>query len=136
MAEIEIVEVHNCWTVYGLHADGTELEQPVAALSRPQDWGDPRWYYERFCFERIVKNKHFISHAHCWTDIKQQPFEYPHLFAPLIVQILIPGNNEKLCGRDYLDTDDFWCDEWGPMPAYYEEEERYGEDDTEGKFYL
>lgn len=127
----EIIEVHNCWAVYGVERDGTEVEQPIAQFSRPQDWGDSRWHYERFRFEWTYNNKHYINHAHCWTDIKRELFEYPQLFAQLIVQILMPGAKEQFCGREYLAEDDFWLDEWGPMPPYYYSENEYFEDDED-----
>lgn len=42
------------------------------------------------------------------------------LFASIIVHIATPGTNPKLCGTDYLDEDDFWSDQWGEMPPYFE----------------
>lgn len=120
---VEVIEVHNVWAVYGTDIDGTEVEHPVAQFSRPQDWGDPRWHYERFRFEWLTEKKHYINHAHCWTDIKRQLFEYPQLFAPLIVQILMPGALEQFCSREYLKEDDFWIPGWGPQPPYYYPEE-------------
>lgn len=124
----ETIEVHNCWAVYGVNKDGSEAKQPIAQFSRPQDWGDPRWHYERFRFEWTHNNKHYINHAHCWTDIKRELFEYPQLFAQLIVQILMPGAKEQFCGREYLAEDDFWLDEWGPMPPYYYPEDEFDVD--------
>lgn len=131
IVEPEIIEVHNCWAVYGVNHDGSEVKQPVAEFSRPQDWGDPRWHYERFRFEWTHNNKHYINHAHCWTDLQRQQHEYPQLFAQLIVQILMPGAKEQFCGREYLAEDDFWLDEWGPMPPYYYPEDEYFEDDED-----
>ena len=129
---IEIVVVHNVWTVYGLNPDGSEVEQPIAQMSRPQDWGDKkRWHYERFCFEWIQETHHYINYVHCWTDLKlEQRGEYPMLFAQFIVQITMPGANPYLCGMDYLDEDDFWLREWGAMPPYYEEDEEQEDEET------
>lgn len=126
--DVEIIEVHNCWTVYGTDPDGSEVEQPIAQFSRPQDWGDPRWHYERFRFEWRHGDKYYINHAHCWTDIKRELFEYRQLFAQLIVQILMPGAKEQFCGREYLKEDDFWIDDWGPMPPYYYPEDEFDVD--------
>lgn len=128
---VEIIEVHNVWAVYGLHEDGTPVDQPIAEPARPQDWGDPRWHYERFRFEWQTKSKHYINHAHCWTDIKEltQDQSYPHLFASLIVTILMPGTPEELCGKDYLAEDDFWSTEWGDVPEIYAVDEDYEYDE-------
>ena len=129
---IKTTEVHNVWTIYGLNPDGSEVEQPIAQMSRPQDWGDKeRWHYEYFEFYWIQESHHYINHVHCWTDLKlKQRGEYPMLFAQLIVQIAMPGANPKLCSMDYLDEDDFWSDLWGEMPPYYEEYEEEEEEET------
>lgn len=121
-AEPEIIEVHNAWTVYGMD-DSTIVEEPFATLSRPQDWGDPRWHYERFRLEwfNAKSNKHYIHHAHCWTDLVDPKTDYPRLFAPLICSICMPGSPEALCGRDFIDIEDFWCNDWGPMPPVFDE---------------
>ena len=42
----------------------------------------------------------------------------------------MPGANPKLCSMDYLDEDDFWSEEWGEMPPYYEEYEEEEEEET------
>lgn len=124
---VELIEVHNPWTIYGINEDGSEAEQPTASPSRPQDWGDARWHYERFKLEWETSGKRYINHAHCWTDIQlTQPRTYPHLFASLIVTILMPGQKAELCGRDYLGEEDFWDEEWGPMPpVYHDPDENY-----------
>lgn len=118
--DVETIQVHNAWTIYGLNPDGTETETPLAACARPQDWGDPRWVYNRFRFDWLTDAKHYINHFHGWTDLQRAPHEYPGLFAPLIVQILIPGKPAKLCGRDYIAEDDFWFKDWGKMPSIYD----------------
>jgi hypothetical protein len=120
---METIEVHNVWTIYGMNGDGTEAVRPVAELSRPQDWGHPRWFYNRFRFDWVTEETHYINHCHCWTDLKREQHEYPGLFASLIVQILMPGCEPELCGRQYLHEDDFWSSEWGEMPPIIEREE-------------
>ena len=118
---LKIVEVHNVYTIYGVNPDGTEAQEPFAQMSRPQDWGNfERWHYERFCFEWIQETMRYINNAHCWTDLKLERYKYPSLFAPLVVQIFMPGANPKLCAMDYLDEDDFWSDDWGEMHPYFE----------------
>ena len=134
------IEVHNVWTVYGLHPDGTEVEQPFAEMSRPQDWGHPRWVYHRFTFEWLTcpDAKTYRSHVHAWTDLTREPHEYPQLFASLLVNIYMPGATAELCGRDYLDEWDFWDDAWGPMPPVWsppdgrDDGEDIWDDDAEG----
>lgn len=130
MTALDIVEVHNVWTIYGLNSDGTPSDVPIAQMGRPQDWGDSeRWHYERFRFDWITEEVHYINHAHCWTDLQlNERGEYPMLFAQLIVQIAMPGTNPKLCSREYLGEDDFWNEEWGELPPYFDP---YDEDEEE-----
>lgn len=121
---LPIVEVHNCWTIYGANPDGSKSDNKIASFERPQDWGHPRWAYNRFRFEWTVDGKHYINNAHCWTDIPGvEPGGYPELFASLIVRVMMPGHEEQLCGRDYLHPEDFWSQDWGEMPPIYEPEE-------------
>lgn len=124
-AGVETVEVHNCWTIYGLDEDGGEAEQPLACLGRPQDWGDPKYTYHRFRFDWLTAQDGILykSHVHCWTDLKRTPDEFRGLFASLIVQLLMPGLPAELCGRDYLHEEDFWDEAWGEQPPAYEGEE-------------
>ena len=120
---VKIVEVHNVWTIYNSNSDAP----PIAQMSRPQDWGDSvRWHYERFCFEWIQETTRYINNAHCWTDLKLERHKYPMLFASCVVQIFMPGECFQLCGMDYLDKDDFWNQEWGHKPPYFD---RLEEDD-------
>lgn len=127
-----IIEVHNVWTLYGVNEDGTEADEKFASFGqRPQDWGHPRWSYNQFRFDWIRGDKHWINHAHCWTDLQRQDHQYPQLFAPLISQIMQPGNKPELCGRDYLALDDFWLDEWGEWPPIYDDREA---DDDDGYY--
>lgn len=116
--------VHNVWTVYGLNPDGSEASEAVALKQRPQDWGDPKWYYELYRFDRWIKGEHYINYAHCWTDLKKPIGEYAHLFSQMIVSILIPGDNELLCGKQFLADDDFWNNAWGARPPHHETDEQ------------
>ncbi|BAY34193.1 hypothetical protein NIES2107_60980 [Nostoc carneum NIES-2107] len=125
-------EVHNAVAIYGVNEDGTLANTPIAEFARPQDWGDKeRWHYEFFRLEWHTDKELFINNCHCWTDIKNPETGYAQLFAPGICMILIPGNKPQLCGRDYLDEDDFWSEEWGEMPPYY-----LGDDEDEEDIYL
>lgn len=123
-AGVPVTEVHNVWTIYGQEADGSESTNPLAMMSRPQDWGDPRWHYERFRFEWVLDGDHrYISNFHGWTDLVREAWQYPQLFAALLVQIAMPGQPAELCGRTHLDEDDVWDDAWGPQPPDYESDE-------------
>lgn len=120
---VEIIEVHNVWTIYGVDDDGDELEEPISQHSRPQDWGSPKWRYERFRFEWLCPETHYINHVHCWTDLVLDKSDVPRVFAPLITQILMPGCKPELCDRSYLAEEDFWDEEWGPAPPMFFEAE-------------
>jgi hypothetical protein len=75
-----VIEVHNAYTVYSIDEDGREAEVSMLQFSRPQDWGDPRWRYERFKLEWITDDRHYINHVHCWTDLSKLERGYPSLF--------------------------------------------------------
>ena len=126
----EIRETHNAVTIYGMNDDGTEAERPIAEFSRPQNWGDTeRWHYEFFRLSWVSDGNEYINNCHCYTDIKNPECGYSILFAQCVATILYPGRPPQLCGREYLDEDDFWLDEWGEMPPHYypDEEEDWFE---------
>lgn len=125
--QIKTVEVHNVWAIHGLNPDGTEAEQKLAMHDRPQDWGHPRWAYFRFRFEWTLRETHYINHAHCWTDLTLEEWRYPVLFSSLIVQILQPGEYEQFCDRSHLKEDDFWSEDWGPRPPFFDPPEEEDE---------
>lgn len=116
----QVIIVHNAWAVEGME-NGKEIETPLATLGRPQDWGDPRWHYSRFRFDWFMSEARYINHVHIWTDLKREESEYPQLFANLITSILIPGLPAQLAGRDALDAEDFWKEEWGPTPPVWDD---------------
>ena len=89
-----------------------------AELARPQDWGDPRWMYRVYVLEAAG----YRNESHCWLDRQVSENDHLELFSSLLHQMLIPGSNPKLCGRDYLREDDFWLDDWGKMPPFLEDE--------------
>jgi hypothetical protein len=117
-----VVDVHpsdlkivtNAWTIYA--AGVKEDESPLACLGRPQDWGDPRWHHQRYVFEGFG----YRNECHCWVDIPLDDKDHVNLFAQLLIQVTYPGLQPQLCGKDFLDEDDFWRDEWGPQPPYYD----------------
>lgn len=115
-----MVEVHNAWTIYGTDEDGSESDDKMACFERPQNWGDPCWHYEKVTLDWTAGGTRYINHAHLWTDVQREtPMEYLKLFAGLIVMINIPGGPAHVCGREYLAEDDFWAEEWGPLPDFY-----------------
>ncbi|MFN6442123.1 MAG: hypothetical protein RMY35_035390, partial [Nostoc sp. DedSLP01] len=112
--ELKIRETHNVVAIYGMNEDGTCAERPIAEFFRPQDWGDKdRWHYEFFRLEWISNGYKYINNCHCYTDIKNPECGYPILFAQCVATILYPGKPPQLCGREFLDEHDFWCEEWG-----------------------
>lgn len=119
----ETIEVHNAYSIYTLNEDGSEADPALLVYFRPQDWGNPqKWHYEYFRLEWTTESEHYINHAHCWTDLKLPRHEYPQLFAQCITQIMMPGSKAELCGQTCLGMDDFWSDDWGPLPPYFDEE--------------
>lgn len=117
--EVQLVEVHNAWTIYGVNEDGSEAEEKIACLERPQDWGDPRWHYDLADFGWVFEGKLYVNHVHMWTDVKRDSeAEYLALFAGLFVQICMPGMDRKWCGDEFLADEDFWSEEWGEMPPF------------------
>lgn len=121
--EPPVIETHNAYTIYGVDEKGNEVEQKMAAIGeRPQDWGHPRWHYEHFRFEWLTPEARYINDAHCWTDLRREPGQYPGLFASLVAMILQPGQPVELCGREYLAEDDFWSKCWGPLPPIFAQE--------------
>src|ERR687888_1492509 len=90
MTPEKVNEVHNVWTVYGLDERGEPADKIIAEKHRPQDWGHPRWTYQRYKFAWVWGGTRWVNHAHCWTDRILDPGAYAALFASLIVQMLHP----------------------------------------------
>lgn len=120
-----VVDVHHAdqqvvataWTIYA--AGVKEGDSPLACLGRPQDWGHPRWHYQRYVFEGWG----YRNECHCWIDVALDDEDHANIFAPLFIQVTFPGLRPELCGKDYLDQDDFWQDAWGPPPPYLDEDD-------------
>lgn len=135
-SDLPMQVTHNCWAIYGMDQDGNEVEQKIAEFRRPQDWGHPRWTYElittRWCDGRTI----YINHCHCWTDVvRNSPADYLELFAPFTVQIMWPGMQPEVCGRGFLQEDDFWSDEWGELPPHYDRNPDDQDDDWGDEWY-
>lgn len=111
--------VHNAWSIY--RATG---QDSLAELNRPQDWGHPRWLYRVYRFSSPSHSYTVI--AHCWIekiegdpDLKEH--EIVQMVCGLITSIFLPGTPPELCGRDYLDEEDFWSKSWGEQPPIYDQ---------------
>ncbi len=109
----KIIEVYNAYALYS--------PNNVMCFSRPQDWGNKKsWAYERFKFEWLQETRHFINHAYCWYNPQHvESGEVAQLFSPVIAMGTIPGKPIELCGNEYLEPEDFWCDDWGEQPPVY-----------------
>lgn len=116
-----IVNVHN---VYTLYSDAEENGNKFMSVSsRPQDWGDPRWNYHFVKFETKLDNTIYINNAHLWTTEKFDLQELMANFGQAIALVMVPGRPPEICDRSYLQEDDFWCEEWGELPPYFEFQE-------------
>ncbi len=112
----EIVEVHNVYTLY----ESEEGEADILSMYRSQDWGDPKWHYEFIKLEWKYKGILYIQNAHVWTTSSMTPPEILGRLGEYVGMIAQPGRAKELCDRSHLDEDDFWCEEWGEMPPYYQ----------------
>ena len=120
-----IVDVHNVYTLYSA-ADDDEFDKNFLSVSsRPTDWGNPRWNYYFVKLEIKYSNTIYINNAHLWTT---EEFNIPELtgtFGSALGMIMQPGKPPEICDRSHLKEDDFWCEEWGEMPPYFEIPEDY-----------
>jgi len=75
--DVELIEVYNAWTIYAQNADGSQADQPIACHGRPQDWGDPRWTYNEFRFDWIMRDKTYINPAIAGPILSAKPTNIP-----------------------------------------------------------
>lgn len=117
--EQELTILHNNFTIYHSKRKG---KPALMEHARPQDWGDPKYTYRSYYYEATIAGQKYGHHCHCWTDAPAlEEWEYPSFFAPCVVQLLMPGTPREEVGRRYLGEEDFWNDEWGPRPPYFDE---------------
>ncbi|MEL6408671.1 MAG: hypothetical protein AAFR81_30165 [Chloroflexota bacterium] len=119
----EPVVLHNPWMVMLAEADN---ETPgIIQLSRPQDWGNPKWHYREVTLVVEIAGTVYESHAHVWIDVEIEDADLMqyNFFRECVFSVQYPGANPKVCGRDYLDQDDFWQDSWGDMPPHLDPDE-------------
>lgn len=118
----EKIEVHNVYTLYELNPDGSASEQAALSFFRPQDWGDPkRWHYHQCRIEFESNQVTYINNCHLWQEVERSGVEAFQVIASSLFMVLMPGEKQELSGNTHLDTDDFWCDDWGRTPPYYDE---------------
>ena len=113
-----VVDVHNVYCLYS-NAD-EEKNNFLSISSRPQDWGDPRWNYHFVKLQIKHSNTIYINNAHLWTTEELNIPELTGTFGGALGMIMQPGKPPEICDRSHLQEDDFWCEEWGEMPPYYE----------------
>ena len=113
------IERHNVYTLYGLKEDGSEAVQPLLSLSRPPDWGDSYWNYRYYIFKQEIKERWMINHAHCWTNLEREDWEYAQLFSPFFTRFYASSKPPQICGRSYLAPNDNWQPNWGTKPPAF-----------------
>jgi hypothetical protein len=114
-------EVHNIYTLY------SDDESETALLSfefRPQDWGDPRWQYRKTETSLTINEQSYRHISHFWIEQQMSDADFfnEDWVGKMMCTVLLPGCEKELCGRDFLDEEDFWNDEWGKMPPHHESE--------------
>jgi hypothetical protein len=115
-------EVHNLFTLYT--EEGSE-DAMLGFGGRPQDWGDPKWKYKTIQTSVSIDGQAYKYTAHFWFTLNLSDGEFlqQDWVRQMVFQPYLPGEEKELCGRDFLDTDDFWQEEWGVMPPHYEVED-------------
>ena len=112
----------NAWELYP-----TENQ---AFLGRPQDWGNKtKWTH----LAVTLQAGEYTNHVHIWyqkPDASQH--EILEAASALICTILLPGLCPELCGDNFLDEDDFWDEDWGAPPEFFNEEDSVNHDDYFG----
>lgn len=121
---METIEVHNIYTLYELEEDGSASNTPILSFSRPQDWGDStRWHYHWCRVQYELRGTMYINNCHVWQEVDISSIEAFQRIAEQLFMVMMPGSQEQLAGREFLDEDDFWLPEWGKQPLYYERDE-------------
>lgn len=112
------IVLHNNFTIY----QGRK-GQAIIECARPQDWGNKqRYVYRTYYYEATIGGQVYAHHCYCWTDAQDlEEWQYPAFFAPCVAQLLMPGTPEEERGQRYLGEEDFWNDDWGPRPPYFDE---------------
>jgi hypothetical protein len=111
--------VHNIFTLY------SDDEAALLAFGkRPQDWGEPNWKYKKVETRVSIQGQAYKQVAHFWftENYSDAEFLQQDWVKQMIGSIYQPGASEELCGRDFLDEDDFWQEDWGKMPPHYEQD--------------
>jgi hypothetical protein len=126
--ELTVIDVHNVYTLFELDEYGNEVKEKFLSITtRPQDWGNKdRWHYHT-CTIRFEQNgTRYINHCHVWQEMERSTFEALEAISSALFHVYRPGTPIELCDRSHLHRDDFWIEEWGEMPPYYEFEDDFG----------
>jgi hypothetical protein len=132
-------EIHNLYTLYELNDDGSILEELLLCFgTRPEDWGDPRWHYHQCKIMLTQKNEQYILHCHLWQEVKRNTISAFKTIGTTFLSTYQPGEYPELCGRSHLSEDDYWSEDWGEKPPYYNEyiDDNYWSSDPDLPFNL
>ena len=117
-------ETHIPITLYAAMPNGKESsDKLLAMMTRPQDWGDPRWHYEQIKIQHVTAEPGWdgVYVYHLWCDL---PYTYKQMMEKfgmvMLTMPMRPGREPELSGRTHLDIDDFWDRKWGVRPPYFE----------------
>lgn len=108
-------EYHNAFSIWAseLLEDGNIYSE----ISRPQDWGNPKWTYGWYRLE----DEDYIFHYHIYVDIPDMPKkDHFETFMQVVSMRLMPGEDKRFCDRSHLKEDDFWDDSWGDLPPHFD----------------
>lgn len=112
-----VMLTNNVWTLYRFNEDGTEAEQPFLEHHRPQDWGNSeRWNYQVYTLDCTLEGQRYLNVVHCWAEMPISSSDHLRMFAGIAGLILMPSTPVEECSNTYLMEDDFWSEEWGPLP--------------------
>lgn len=120
---VNIVEVHNVYSVHELDDEGNPVKESLLIFFRPQDWGNSvRWFYNCCKVEVEFEGTLYVNHCHLWQNIERNSFEAAKAVAPYLFDVTIPGSPREECDRSHLKEDDFWDESWGAIPPEYDRE--------------
>lgn len=118
------IKVHNVYTLQELSEDGTLSDNPLLIFFRPQDWGDAkRWHYHQCQVQFSLSGTTYINNCHIYQEVERNLVEACQAIAPYLFMAMMPGTPEQIAGKSHLTEDDFWSDEWGDLPPYYNPDE-------------
>ena len=109
---------HNAFAIW--MSEPLEDGKIWSEVSRPQDWGNPKWSYRWY----KIEDEEYIFIFHVWIDIPDYDRgKHYKTFLQMAHLRMMPGQPKELCDRSHLKYDDFWEKSWGEMPPHYKNEE-------------